>query len=80
MDASALRERHVVLDESTVVVFIEGGDAPQFVPLDHAAAEFLKVTPSCPRLARAAIRARDAVSRNAPCPCGSGKKFKRCCR
>lgn len=22
---------------------------------------------------------RAAVSQNAPCPCGSGKKFKRCC-
>jgi SEC-C motif-containing protein len=21
----------------------------------------------------------EAISRNAPCPCGSGKKFKRCC-
>jgi len=26
-----------------------------------------------------APRARPAVSRNSPCPCGSGKKYKRCC-
>lgn len=25
------------------------------------------------------VRIRPAVSRNAPCPCGSGAKFKRCC-
>jgi hypothetical protein len=25
------------------------------------------------------VRARNKVGRNAPCPCGSGRKFKRCC-
>jgi SEC-C motif-containing protein len=25
------------------------------------------------------IRAEDKVSRNDPCPCGSGKKYKKCC-
>jgi preprotein translocase subunit SecA len=25
------------------------------------------------------IEAAEKVSRNAPCPCGSGKKYKRCC-
>lgn len=25
-------------------------------------------------------RARGHVGRNEPCPCGSGKKFKNCCR
>ena len=25
------------------------------------------------------IRQADGVSRNGPCPCGSGKKYKRCC-
>ncbi|MBW2670678.1 MAG: SEC-C domain-containing protein, partial [Deltaproteobacteria bacterium] len=24
-------------------------------------------------------RAQNKVGRNAPCPCGSGKKFKKCC-
>lgn len=26
------------------------------------------------------VREVEKVGRNAPCPCGSGKKFKRCCR
>jgi len=26
-----------------------------------------------------AKRAQNKVGRNAPCPCGSGKKFKKCC-
>ncbi len=25
------------------------------------------------------IRSQENISRNAPCPCGSGKKYKRCC-
>jgi hypothetical protein len=30
-------------------------------------------------LLREATKARTKVGRNAPCPCGSGKKFKKCC-
>jgi preprotein translocase subunit SecA len=25
------------------------------------------------------VRSKPKVGRNAPCPCGSGKKYKRCC-
>jgi preprotein translocase subunit SecA len=25
------------------------------------------------------VRAEDTVGRNDPCPCGSGKKYKKCC-
>ncbi len=25
------------------------------------------------------VRSRDHASRNEPCPCGSGRKYKRCC-
>ena len=28
---------------------------------------------------RQPIRAKVAVGRNEPCPCGSGKKYKQCC-
>ena len=27
----------------------------------------------------ATVRGKGVVSLNAPCPCGSGKKYKRCC-
>jgi hypothetical protein len=30
-------------------------------------------------LRRPAVRARPRVGRNDPCPCGSGRKYKRCC-
>lgn len=29
--------------------------------------------------AKTPIRAEDSVDRNSPCPCGSGKKYKKCC-
>jgi hypothetical protein len=32
-----------------------------------------------PLSATAAVPSREAVHRNDPCPCGSGKKYKRCC-
>ena len=30
-------------------------------------------------LPRQPVRAENKVGRNAPCPCGSGLKYKRCC-
>ena len=30
-----------------------------------------------PRINRSAYR--ESIGRNAPCPCGSGKKYKKCC-
>src|SRR5262249_24597588 len=32
-----------------------------------------------PPVAQPAVRAAPKVGRNDPCPCGSGKKFKKCC-
>ncbi|MBI1831869.1 MAG: SEC-C domain-containing protein [Planctomycetes bacterium] len=40
-----------------------------------------RASPSRPATptAVAPFQSRDRVGRNDPCPCGSGKKFKRCC-
>ncbi len=35
--------------------------------------------PARPRKPRTVVRSRAKVGRNAPCPCGSGKKYKKCC-
>ncbi|MGE5308725.1 MAG: SEC-C metal-binding domain-containing protein [Deltaproteobacteria bacterium] len=32
-----------------------------------------------PRPTPQAVRPQDKVGRNEPCPCGSGKKYKKCC-
>ena len=34
----------------------------------------------CPTLFPEPIRVENKVGRNDPCPCGSGKKFKKCCQ
>jgi len=37
------------------------------------------VTPSGPSSSKPMVRDQPKVGRNDPCPCGSGKKFKKCC-
>lgn len=76
-----------------LVGFIDTGD-PEFEPaediderLDHAAANIPRSILLLRKIAQ--LRARRAstagsarwtkVGRNDPCPCGSGKKYKRCC-
>ncbi|MBC8355739.1 MAG: SEC-C domain-containing protein [Planctomycetes bacterium] len=34
---------------------------------------------SCAKLDRTLLSAQGKVSRNAPCPCGSGTKYNQCC-
>jgi uncharacterized protein len=77
------------------VGFIDAGKDPAFAPaddiddrLDQAAAEIPRAILLLRKIAR--IRAsrtspvhptpRSKIGRNDPCPCGSGKKYKRCCR
>jgi SEC-C motif-containing protein len=51
----------------------------------HEVASFSKVegnwffTEGKPAVRKPVVRAEPKVGRNDPCPCGSGKKFKRCC-
>ncbi|MCY3928778.1 MAG: SEC-C metal-binding domain-containing protein [Acidobacteria bacterium] len=35
--------------------------------------------PARPQKPRTVVRSQAKVGRNAPCPCGSGKKYKKCC-
>jgi preprotein translocase subunit SecA len=50
--------------------------APQAVSPQEAA---LQETMLPQRHAAAAVRSTEKVGRNDPCPCGSGKKYKKCC-
>jgi len=38
-----------------------------------------KVTPNATSKPKQVVRSGDKVGRNDPCPCGSGKKYKKCC-
>jgi uncharacterized protein len=79
---------------SPFVGFIDAGKDPEFAPaddidarLDEAAAEIPRAILLLRKIAQ--LRAHRVatptatrstkVGRNDPCPCGSGKKFKRCC-
>jgi SEC-C motif domain protein len=71
-------------DETGTVEFVAryntGGDAIAH----HERAEFARedgrwVFADCEMNPKMAQRIVDKVGRNDPCPCGSGKKFKKCC-
>jgi preprotein translocase subunit SecA len=38
-----------------------------------------RLTPNRPGPPPQVVRKSDKVGRNEPCPCGSGKKYKKCC-
>lgn len=46
---------------------------------DEAALAIPRVVIALGKLAQLSRRAHNKTGRNAPCPCGSGKKYKRCC-
>lgn len=44
--------------------------------------DLMSMCPTCERKeenTRVLVRAYPKIGRNAPCPCGSGKKYKKCC-
>ncbi|MHC4481645.1 MAG: SEC-C metal-binding domain-containing protein, partial [Planctomycetota bacterium] len=51
----------------------------QFSVADYARRQEEIADASGGRVATKPIRVSQKVGRNAPCPCGSGKKFKHCC-
>jgi tetratricopeptide (TPR) repeat protein len=59
-----------VLRQKTKINF--GGEGLSLSELSNVAATLRGTSPSAPT-------ARPKVGRNDPCPCGSGKKFKKCC-
>ena len=49
-------------------------DPPDYEPKPEDA-----IGPRARAMGRARIRTPSTASRNAPCPCGSGRKYKHCC-
>ena len=86
-------ERTKVVLEPFIGFFDLGGPRPEVGPsdsdalLDAEAALIPRMILILRKLARireaadrsAPISRREKVGRNDPCPCGSGKKYKRCC-
>ncbi|MCM8828881.1 MAG: SEC-C metal-binding domain-containing protein, partial [Candidatus Omnitrophica bacterium] len=49
------------------------------VAVSHATAEPSAGAPSVPGVKQQPVRVGTKIGRNEPCPCGSGKKYKKCC-
>jgi SEC-C motif-containing protein len=72
-------------DETGTVEFVAtysyGGEDKQY----HEVAEFGRsegawmFTEGMPGVKKPVVRTEPRIGRNDPCPCGSGKKYKRCC-
>jgi len=73
---ACLQRRYVMFKERIDRKRYSG--APFETPGEVRRVEIFAAFPSFPR-PTAADRGRPKVGRNDPCPCGSGKKFKRCC-
>lgn len=68
----------MALDERLLL----NGRDPVFFPERHEdrhAYELAKPTAEAPAAAAPAIASSAKIGRNEPCPCGSGKKYKKCC-
>lgn len=46
----------------------------------HARAPRRRMCRPGQRASSSLLRVHDGIGRNSPCPCGSGKKYKKCCR
>ncbi len=55
------------------------GGPPGAAPGGFPPAQASGGPPMRPQKPRTVVRAQAKVGRNAPCPCGSGKKYKKCC-
>jgi hypothetical protein len=64
--------------QATVVI---GGAKKQHIPVEIAVREERRNRPvrDVPKIQRKPIRSEPKPGRNQPCPCGSGRKWKRCC-
>ena len=73
LDIEGLEDREVFY-ERLEEVFEQQGRKDKVAEIKAALGEFRTGAPSTP-----VKRAHSKVGRNHPCPCGSGKKFKKCC-
>ena len=56
-----------------------GGGPPGPAPAGFPPPQGPAGPPARPQKPRTVVRSQAKVGRNAPCPCGSGKKYKKCC-
>ena len=85
---SRLEQRRMMTNEDSISVDGDRGSgggtaeaeaAPQSARPSPTVADVFASMMSQAAAAPAAVRAEAAAGRNDPCPCGSGKKYKKCC-
>lgn len=79
-----LEEYHVDLDDKSVSSFVEIITAVQnntrlWANKGHTPNELAALYNRRPPLAMSGVIKKQKIGRNDPCPCGSGKKYKKCC-
>jgi tetratricopeptide (TPR) repeat protein len=73
-----IRDRLEVVDRALVFYEKHGGDAGQIETLRSEFSRLTAASPGQPTLHKAIPLISDRIGRNDPCPCGSGKKYKKC--
>ena len=79
-----LEEYHVDLDDKSVSSFVEIITAVQnntrlWANKGHTPNELATLYNRRPPFATSGVIKKPKIGRNDPCPCGSGKKYKKCC-
>ena len=79
-----LEECHVDLDDKSVSSFVEIITAVQnntrlWANKGHTPNELAAHNNRRPPFAMSGVIKKQKIGRNDPCPCGSGKKYKKCC-
>ena len=78
LGAAAVRDRLDVVDKALLFYEKHGGDAAKLFVLREEFSALKALSPSYDTEHKPITMREFAVGRNDPCPCGSGKKYKKC--
>jgi uncharacterized protein YecA (UPF0149 family) len=77
-ERSSLQEREYVV-ERLITLYEEMGESEKIKEFKKIYAEFQRTESKDSKILKSAPAKSEKIGRNAPCPCGSGKKYKKCC-
>ena len=76
----AMKAQKAALGGKNPIAKMEGHHKKEFTaPVSGQSGENAQETPVTEQHAETVHRSQPKVGRNDPCPCGSGKKYKKCC-
>jgi uncharacterized protein YchJ len=77
-ERSCLRDSEYVI-ERLITLYEEMGKSQKIKEFKKIQAELQRALPEVGKISKPVPAKSEKVGRNAPCPCGSGKKYKKCC-